>query len=73
MKTLKIRINDYVRDYLKENEMTQTELAKRLEMSPSTLSTFVNKNHTRLDVNTAEKICNVLEIDPATLFEWENV
>lgn len=51
--------------------MTQTELSRRSGVSIVTVNGISNNRTTRVDLETLDKLCDVLECDPGELLERE--
>ena len=51
--------------------MTQSELARRSGVSIVTVNGIANNRTTRVDLDTLDKLCEVLEVTPGELLERE--
>ncbi|MBK8058648.1 MAG: helix-turn-helix transcriptional regulator [Gemmatimonadetes bacterium] len=51
--------------------MTQTELSRRSGVSIVTVNGIANNRTTRVDLETLDKLCEVLEVEPGELLERE--
>ncbi|MBK6306868.1 MAG: helix-turn-helix transcriptional regulator [Gemmatimonadetes bacterium] len=58
-------------DVLAERTMTQTELSRRSGVSIVTVNGIANNRTTRVDLETLDKLCEVLEVEPGELLERE--
>ena len=59
-----------VKDMLAVREMTQKELAERTGIRPPTISAICLGTIKHLPVDALDKICNVLQCQPADLMEY---
>ena len=59
-KEKKMKMNTYIKDYLKKNSITQKELAKRLDVRQATVSAIIS----RPSFPTLERIAAALEVEP---------
>ena len=69
-------IKFHVKVMLAKREMTQKELAERTGIRPPTVSAICTGAIKHLPVDALEKICDVLDCQPADLMEYikeENV
>ena len=57
-----------IKQLVKEKGMTMAEVAKKLGVNPVNLSSAIKGNPT---LSTLSKIAEVLEVEVANLFEWE--
>ncbi len=57
-----------VSELLKEKRMTQTELARRAEIRPATLSGICRNTCKTIDKDIIARICNVLQCSVDDLF-----
>ncbi len=55
---------------LAERRMTRTSLAKKAKLSINTLRPLYNDSWQRIDRNTIDSICGVLEVGISDLFEY---
>ena len=58
-------------DVLAERTMTQSELSRRSGVSIVTVNGIANNRTTRVDLETLDKLCEVLEVEPGELLERE--
>lgn len=56
---------------LGERRMHLSELQRASGLSYTTLHNLYNERSTRIDINTIDQICRVLEIQPGDLFKYE--
>jgi putative transcriptional regulator len=63
-------IKTKLRVILAERNMTRVELAKKAGISINTLRPLYIDTWQRIDRNTLNSICRVLEIQPGDLFEY---
>lgn len=56
-------------DVLNERTMTQTELSRRSGVSIVTVNGIANNRTTRVDLETLDKLCEVLAVEPGELLE----
>ena len=59
-----------VKVMLAKREMTQKELAERTGISPPTISAICTSTVKHLPIDALEKICEVLDCQPADLMEY---
>lgn len=59
-----------VKVMLAKREMTQKELAERTGIRPPTISAICTSTIKHLPVDALEKICEVLDCQPADLMEY---
>ena len=59
-KEKKMKMNTYIKDYLKKNSITQKELAQRLDVRQATVSAIIS----RPSFPTLERIAAALEVEP---------
>ena len=59
-----------VKVMLAMREMTQKELAEKTGIRPPTISAICLGTIKHLPVEALDKICNVLDCQPADLLEW---
>lgn len=52
--------------------LSQRESAKRLHISPSTLSAIENKRYTDLHLDLVNRICELYDLDLIKLIKWLN-
>ena len=55
-----MKMNTYIKDYLKKNGITQKELAQRLDVRQATVSAIIS----RPSFPTLERIAAALEVEP---------
>ncbi len=60
-----------VKVMLAMREMTQKELAERTGIRPPTVSAICTGSIKHLPIEALNKICEVLQCQPADLMEWE--
>lgn len=60
-----------VSEILKEKKMTQTELARRAEIRPATLSGICRNTCKTVDKEVLARICSVLQCGVDDLFVYE--
>ena len=51
-------------------EMTQKELAERTDIRPPTISAICNNSAKHLPIDALDKMCEVLDCQPADLMEY---
>lgn len=51
--------------------MTQTELSRRSGVSAVTINGIANNKTTRVDLETLDRLCSALEVEPGELLERE--
>lgn len=61
-------VGDGIKDYLRENGISQAELARRAEVSESTVSNIVNKRCTP-SIDTADRIAKAMGCTLTALLE----
>lgn len=61
-----------IKKYRNAKKWNQKELSQRVGVSLSTISDYEN-DRTSPDVNMIMKICNALDIDANSFFDWENI
>jgi DNA-binding Xre family transcriptional regulator len=59
MRKIKLRLQEV----LNENKMSQNELAKKLNVSPSTINDMCKKDIKRVNIETLSKVAEMFEID----------
>ena len=59
-KEKKMKMNTYIKDYLKKNSITQKELAQRLDVRQATVSAIIS----RPSFPTLERIAAALDVEP---------
>ena len=59
-KEKKMKMNTYIKDYLKKNSITQKELAQRLDVRQATVSAIIS----RPSFPTLERIAAALNVEP---------
>lgn len=64
---LESNLQQIVRDWLKENKVTQKDLAKQAGLKESQLSRLLNSNTVQLDLRTASALWEVIRFNPAEL------
>lgn len=52
--------------------ISQRKAAKRLHISPSTLSAIENKRYTDLHLDLVNRICELYDLDLIVLIKWLN-
>lgn len=52
--------------------LSQKEAAKRLHISPNTLSAIENKRYTDLHLDLVNRICELYDLDLIKLIKWLN-
>lgn len=65
-----MNLGNKIQSLRKMNNMTAKELAERLEISPSFISSIEN-NSTKLSLKTLGRICDVLGVSLAEFFHTE--
>jgi hypothetical protein len=66
-----VDIRDNLKELIKDKGLIQASIAKRINLSPSTLSMILNKTR-RLDANELFDICRALEITPTDLYNYKS-
>nr|DAS14624.1 MAG TPA: helix-turn-helix domain protein [Caudoviricetes sp.] len=66
-----VDIRDNLKELIKDKGLIQASIAKRINLSPSTLSMILNKTR-RLDANELFDICRALEITPMDLYNYKS-
>ena len=61
-----MQLGDIIQAQLTMKNMTQTDLAKKINIGQRSISNYVN-NKSLPDLETLAKICNILEIDIYTI------
>lgn len=61
-----MQLGDIIQAQLTMKNMTQTDLAKKINIGQRSISNYVN-NKSMPDLETLAKICNILEIDIYTI------
>lgn len=56
---------------LEAASLSQRELARRSGVSLVTINAIANNRTTRVDLETLDKLCEVLEVEPGELLERE--
>ena len=56
---------------LKEKGISQSKLARQSRVSLVTINGIANNRTTRVDLETLDKLCNALGVEPGDLFERE--
>ncbi|WP_010094488.1 helix-turn-helix domain-containing protein [Ornithinibacillus scapharcae] len=59
---MKVRVEIHLQDLLTKNGMSQNELARRLELSPSTVNDMCKKPIKRINTETIAKIAEIFNI-----------
>ena len=67
--TLSLAVRFRLADVLTERTMTQTELSRRSGVSIVTVNGIANNRTTRVDLETLDKLCEVLDVAPGELLE----
>jgi DNA-binding Xre family transcriptional regulator len=57
-------------ELLEEKGLSMYALAKRADLTYQTIFNLVHKKSTRIDLDTLEKICDVLDAEPGRIFAW---
>lgn len=57
---------------LEAASLSQRELARRSGVSLVTINAIANNRTTRVDLETLDKLCEVLEVEPGELLEREH-
>ena len=65
-----VDVRDNLKELIKDKGRIQASIAKRINLSPSTLSMILNKTR-RLDANELFDICRALEITPMDLYNYK--
>lgn len=65
-----VDVRDNLKELIKDKGLIQASIAKRINLSPSTLSMILNKTR-RLDANELFDICRALEITPMDLYNYK--
>lgn len=55
---------------LEEKGVSMYALAKRAGLTYQTIFNLAHKKSTRIDLDTLEKICDVLDAEPGQIFAW---
>jgi DNA-binding Xre family transcriptional regulator len=55
---------------LEEKGVSMYALAKRAGLTYQTIFNLAHKKSTRIDLDTLEKICDVLDAEPGRIFAW---
>jgi len=63
------KVNENIAKFRKFRKMTQADLAKQLGKSKNSVSNWESNGNTP-DLDTIEKICNILRVSPNELFGW---
>lgn len=66
-----VDVRDNLKELIKDKGLIQASIAKRINLSPSTLSMILNKTR-RLDANELFDICRALEITPMDLYNYKS-
>lgn len=64
---LESNLQKIVRDWLRDNDVTQKDLATKAGIKESQLSRLLNSNTVQLDLRTATALWQVIQFDPAEL------
>ncbi len=65
-------VGERIRNLREKADISQTDLAKMVDISKQTLYKYETNVVTNIPSNTIEKIAYVLKISPAILMGWEN-
>lgn len=57
-------------DYLNRKDINKRELCNATGLSPATITKMVNNRY--VSVETIDKICTFLEVQPSQIIEWQN-
>lgn len=57
-------------DYLNRKDINNRELCNATGLSPATITKMVNNRY--VSVETIDKICTFLEVQPSQIMEWQN-
>lgn len=58
-----MKIGEFIKKYMDENQINQAELARRSDIPASTISSIINRNNDRVSVEMILKICDILNCD----------
>lgn len=64
---IKIKLSEL----LGKNKMTRKELSERIGVRPNTIGDLYNEKVKKIDLNTMDKICDVLNCDISDLLEYK--
>jgi transcriptional regulator with XRE-family HTH domain len=65
-----MKLGENIKNYRLFRQMTQEELAKKLNRSKSVISHW-EKGENNPDLDTCEELCRILSITPNQLFAWK--
>ena len=68
----KKKLGSFIAELRKENGYTQKELAEKTGIRPPTVSAICTGSVKHLPVEALDKICEVLDCQPADLMEYVN-
>jgi len=68
-KPKKLKLN--LREVLSNSGLSRYELAKKLGLHYVTISSMINDEYKRVEVETLEKICLAMDVGISDLFVWE--
>lgn len=68
----KITVGENIKKIRENLNMTQTDLAKQVNISKQTLYKYETNVITNIPFNVIEKIANILSVSPVALMGWEN-
>ena len=66
-----MNLNDNIRNFRRFRNMSQADLAKSVSKSKSVISHWESGENSP-DLDSCEKLCNVLKVTPNQLFGWED-
>lgn len=65
------RIPEYIQDYIDKEGINRSELARRMDVSPSTITLILQgKRGKQVQLDIVERLCLLLEITPNDLL-WQ--
>jgi plasmid maintenance system antidote protein VapI len=66
-------IGRFLEDHLRENGMRRSDLAKAIEVAPSTITRFMQGNTAAIREETKERICRELGLDTSARLEFDRL